>query len=88
MAAIFPTALSFASRRLEVTGRVTAWFVIGASLGATLTPLIIGQLFPVIGPRALVFVAELALLLAIAVLVVAIVYTRGSERSANPLLLD
>jgi nitrate/nitrite transporter NarK len=60
----------------------------GASLGATLTPLIIGQLFPVIGPRALVFVAELALLLAIAVLVVAIVYTRGSERSANPLLLD
>lgn len=85
MAAIFPTALSFASRRVEVTGRVTAWFVIGASLGATFTPLIIGQLFPVIGPRALVFVAEAALVLAIVVLIVALqTGNRGADRLSKP----
>jgi fucose permease len=72
MAAIFPTALSFASHRVEITGQVTGWFVVGASSGSTLIPLLIGQSFQVAGPQSLVFVAEMALLLATAVLLVAI----------------
>ena len=72
MAAIFPTALSFASRRVEITGQVTGWFVVGASSGSTLIPLLIGQSFQVAGPRSLVFVAEITLLLATGVLMIAI----------------
>jgi FHS family Na+ dependent glucose MFS transporter 1 len=82
MAAIFPTALSFASRRVEITGQVTGWFVVGASSGSTLIPLLIGQSFQVAGPRSLVFVAELALLLATGVLMVAIRRSR-TERPAS-----
>lgn len=77
MAAIFPTALSFASRRVEVTGKVTGWFVVGGSLGSTLIPLSIGQLFQILGPRSLVYVAELTLMLATAVLVFAIRKSRA-----------
>lgn len=82
MAAIFPTALSFASRRVEITGQVTGWFVVGASSGSTLIPLLIGQSFQVAGPQSLVFVAELALLLATGVLMVAIRRSR-TERPAS-----
>jgi FHS family Na+ dependent glucose MFS transporter 1 len=50
MASIFPTTLSFAGRRLRITGQVTAWFFVGASLGAMVLPWIIGQLFEPLGP--------------------------------------
>ncbi len=51
MASIFPTVLSFAERRLAITGRVTGWFFVGASAGSMALPRIIGQLFEAIGPR-------------------------------------
>jgi MFS transporter, FHS family, Na+ dependent glucose transporter 1 len=51
MASIFPTMMSFAARRLPTTGKVTSWFLVGASLGAMTLPWLIGQLFGVIGPR-------------------------------------
>ena len=79
MAPIFPTALSFASRRIEMTGRVTAWLVVGGSLGCMLVPWLIGQLFETLGPRSLVYVAELTLLLAAVVLAVALQRTKASR---------
>ncbi len=50
MAAIFPTAIAFAGARMTLTGRVTAWFLVGASLGGMTLPWLIGQLFERIGP--------------------------------------
>jgi MFS family permease len=70
MASIFPATLSFANRRLRVTGRITGWFVVGSSLGATSIPLVIGKLFTVIGPRSVFLLPAFALLLGGVVLAV------------------
>jgi len=64
MASIFPTTLSFAGRRMSMTGQVTGWFVLMSSAGAMIVPLIIGQFFQSIGPRVLVFVTTITLLAA------------------------
>ena len=68
MGSVFPTTLSFAGRRMRMTGQVTGWFVLGASAGAMIVPLIIGQFFKSIGPRVLIFVTTLILLSAALVL--------------------
>jgi FHS family Na+ dependent glucose MFS transporter 1 len=52
MAAIFPTTLTFAGRRLALTGRITSYFFVGASLGGMFWPWLIGQLFERVGPWA------------------------------------
>jgi FHS family Na+ dependent glucose MFS transporter 1 len=70
MASIFPATLSFANLRLRVTGRMTGWFVVGSSLGATSIPLAIGQMFSVIGPRSVILLPAFALLLGGVVLAV------------------
>ena len=45
MASIFPATMSLAGTRTTITGRLTGWLVVGASLGATTIPLVIGQVF-------------------------------------------
>ncbi|MEP6911667.1 MAG: MFS transporter [bacterium] len=72
MASIFPTTLSFAGNRMKMTGRVTGWFVFGASAGSMLIPLGIGQSFQAVGPRVVVFVTMVTLLAATGVLVAVI----------------
>jgi FHS family Na+ dependent glucose MFS transporter 1 len=84
MAAIFPTTLSLAGRRMRMTGQVTGWLVLGSSLGAMLVPLIIGQFFQSIGPYVLMFVTTMILLAAVAVLTVVI---RNSEPIVNRALV-
>jgi len=61
MASIFPTTISFAARRMPTTGKVTSWFLVGASLGAMLLPWLIGQLFDPIGPRVTMVIIMAAL---------------------------
>ena len=51
MAAIFPTTLSWAGRRMKITGQVTGWFLVGASAGGMFLPWLVGQLFESVGPR-------------------------------------
>jgi FHS family Na+ dependent glucose MFS transporter 1 len=50
MASIFPATINLAERRVTITGKVTAWFFVGASLGGMLLPLLIGQMFESAGP--------------------------------------
>jgi FHS family Na+ dependent glucose MFS transporter 1 len=52
MAAIFPTMLSVAERRIPISGRVTSWFFIAASFSAMLLPWLMGQFFDRFGPSA------------------------------------
>jgi FHS family Na+ dependent glucose MFS transporter 1 len=51
MASIFPATVNLAERRVTITGKVTAWFFVGVSLGGMLLPLFIGQMFESTGPR-------------------------------------
>jgi FHS family Na+ dependent glucose MFS transporter 1 len=51
MASIFPTVLSWAERRMTMSGAVTSWFLVGSSIGAMTFPWIIGQLFESMAPQ-------------------------------------
>jgi len=64
MASVFPVTITLAERRMTITGRVTSWFFVGASLGGMSLPWLIGQLFEPVGPRATMFVILSALVLA------------------------
>ena len=70
MASIFPTTLSFAGKRVRMTGRITGWFVCGASAGSMLVPLVIGQAFQAVGPSVVILVTLATLLVAVGVLTV------------------
>jgi len=52
MASVFPSMLSLAGRHMNITGRLTGWFFVGASLGGMVLPWMMGQLFERIGPSA------------------------------------
>lgn len=64
MASVFPTTISLAESRMTITGQVTSWFFVGASLGGMIVPWTIGQLFESIGPRVTMttILADLALM--------------------------
>ncbi len=79
MASIFPTTLSFAGRRMSMTGQVTGWFVLTSSAGAMTVPLIIGQFFQSIGPRVLMFVTAITLLASVCVLALVIRSSKSEE---------
>jgi MFS transporter, FHS family, Na+ dependent glucose transporter 1 len=62
MASIYPTGLTFAERRMKITGQVTGFLIVGGSAGGMVVPLIVGQLFDSKGPRVLMLtiLADLA----------------------------
>jgi FHS family Na+ dependent glucose MFS transporter 1 len=51
MAPVFPASFSLAERHMTITGQVSGWFLVGASLGAMSLPWLIGQLFERVGPH-------------------------------------
>lgn len=65
MAAIFPTLISFAERRMLVTGQVAGWFLVGASMGAMTVPWLMGRAFDAFGPAAFQPILLIDLLLAL-----------------------
>jgi len=65
MASIFPTMFTLAERRMTLTGKVTSWFFVGASVGAMFFPWLMGQFFEKIHPLAIMFVILGDLVLAI-----------------------
>jgi fucose permease len=62
LASQFPTTLSLAETQMNITGKVTGLFLIGASLGGMFVPWLIGQFFVPAGPR----IAMLILLVGLA----------------------
>ncbi len=76
MAAIFPTVINFAGRRMAITGRVTSYFLVGASLGAMALPWLIGQLFERIGPSVVMSAILIDLLAALGLFVLMMLYAR------------
>jgi FHS family Na+ dependent glucose MFS transporter 1 len=74
-AAIFPTLLAFAERRMKISGKISSWFGIGASSGAMTLPFLIGQLFEPFGPRVTMLAIFLDMLAAVGIFVVLILYS-------------
>jgi FHS family Na+ dependent glucose MFS transporter 1 len=80
MASVFPTLLSFAERRIVITGRITSLFFVGGSLGAMFLPWLIGQLFERVGPWVTMATVFGALLLNTVVFVVLMIYAPRRAR--------
>ncbi len=54
LAAVFPTLLALGETRMKVTGAVTGLFFLGSSLGGTISPTLLGQIFEYIGSYPLI----------------------------------
>lgn len=81
MASIFPTFIMLAGERMQITGTVTGWFLVGSGAGSMLLPWLIGQVFVFTGPKAMtsVLLAALASLLLVLLLFIKIRITPLSE---------
>jgi fucose permease len=62
MAPIFPMTLALAQHALHLTGKVTGWFLVSASLGAMTLPWLIGQFFEARGAQTLMRIVVIDLL--------------------------
>jgi len=75
MGSIFPTTLSFAERRLLITGRVTSWFFVGGSSGAMFLPWLVGQLCESFGPHSVMLTIIIDLMAAVGILTLLIFHS-------------
>jgi FHS family Na+ dependent glucose MFS transporter 1 len=79
MASIFPTLITYAERRMRITGKVTSWFFVGASLGSMVSPWLIGQFFVSVGPWMVFVLLIVEILLALVTLWVINVVARRHQ---------
>ena len=49
LSSVFPTLLALGESRMKITGAMTGLFFLGSSLGGTLLPMLMGQIFEYIG---------------------------------------
>lgn len=49
LSSVFPTLLALGESRMKITGAVTGMFFLGSSLGGTLMPMLLGQIFEYVG---------------------------------------
>ncbi|MCC6165796.1 MAG: MFS transporter [Caldilineaceae bacterium] len=80
LASIFPTLITWAERRITVSGLVTSIFLVGASLGGMLLPWLIGQLFEGRGPQITMILIMGNMLVAAVVYAVLMIYGGRPKR--------
>ena len=79
IASMFPTTITFAERRMPITGSVTSYFIVGANLGAMSLPWIIGQFFESAGPSIMMIIIGLSIVVALALFAAIYLHTRGAS---------
>lgn len=65
IASMFANSINYAEQRMPITSAVTATFLVGGSLGSTVLPLVVGQLYEPRGPETVMQVTWGALLVAL-----------------------
>jgi len=86
IASMIPSSINYAGERMPITGQITSLFLVGASLGSTVLPLIVGQLYgeePNLRPEMMVYVTAAAVAAAIVLFGVMTAYTRRPGRLPN-----
>jgi FHS family Na+ dependent glucose MFS transporter 1 len=53
MASIFPTIFMLAGERMQITGAIAGWFLVGSGAGSMLLSWLIGQIFAHTGPKTM-----------------------------------
>jgi FHS family Na+ dependent glucose MFS transporter 1 len=56
MASIFPNIMMLAGERMQITGAITGWFLVGSGAGSMLIPWLLGQIFARTGPQLMTIV--------------------------------
>jgi FHS family Na+ dependent glucose MFS transporter 1 len=80
MASMFPTFLLLAGERMQITGTITGWFLVGSGGGSMLLPLLIGQIFARTGPGAMTTVLLVDL---VGILLFLLILLNGRTRPAS-----
>ncbi len=86
IASMIPSSINYAGERMPITGQITALFLVGASLGSTILPLIVGQLYGEgsdARPEMMVYVTAAAVAAAIVLFAVITAYTRRPRGAAG-----
>ncbi|MFU8826729.1 MAG: MFS transporter, partial [Brevefilum sp.] len=78
---LFPTLLSFAKTRVNMTGRVTGLLFLGSSLGMMSLPMILGQVFERYGGYAMMLVLFVAALFGLGTMI--LLFTNRSREGSN-----
>jgi fucose permease len=86
MASVFPTLLTFAERRMKISGRVSSWFFAASGLGGMMVPWLIGQVFETVGPGSTMITILIDLLLGLVIFVGVVYFSR--PRSARAAYLQ
>ncbi|HSO27349.1 MAG TPA: MFS transporter [Anaerolineales bacterium] len=83
LASIFPTVMAFAERRMVINGAVARWFFVGAGLGGTVLPWLIGRMIEPRGPMVIMFAIFIDLCLVLAVFLLMMARAPQSLRGAD-----
>jgi FHS family Na+ dependent glucose MFS transporter 1 len=83
MASIFPTALTLAGRHMTITGQITGWFLVGASMGAMILPWLIGQLFESVGPQSTMVAIAVDLVMAMGVFATLMLFLARNKQAPS-----
>jgi FHS family Na+ dependent glucose MFS transporter 1 len=84
VAVMIPSAMTLAGARMVVTGRVTGWFLVGASLGGMTMPRLIGQVFVSVGAWTSMAAILLAVLAMFSVYPMLVRYRPAGESHTGP----
>ncbi len=68
MASFFPTTVTLAGQRMQITGQISGWFFVGAGAGGMFLPWLIGQLFEGLGAGITIVLILVDILVALGVL--------------------
>jgi FHS family Na+ dependent glucose MFS transporter 1 len=81
MASIFPSAMILAGQRMHLSGQVTGFFLFGAGSGGMFLPLLIGQLIEPVGPRSMMWIVLVDLVVNLALWLGLLLYKPKLARS-------
>jgi FHS family Na+ dependent glucose MFS transporter 1 len=86
MASVFPTLFMYAGERMQISGAITGWFLVGSGAGSMLLPWLIGQIFARTGPGTMTTV----LLVDIAIMMIVLFFfaTRRVTPVTQPAIAD
>jgi FHS family Na+ dependent glucose MFS transporter 1 len=80
MASIFPNIMMLAGERMQITGTITGWFLVGSGAGSMLLPWLLGQIFTYTGPQLMTTV----LLVDIVAILIALFIFTGQRKIPIP----
>ncbi|MFN8496209.1 MAG: MFS transporter [Caldilineaceae bacterium] len=83
VASAFAVTVTWAGRRIILTGAATSWFLVGTSLSGMSLPLLIGQLFESAGPRVTMFTILVDVLLGFVVYALLMVYGGAPKQTTT-----